>query len=258
MKTKMMFAALAAILASSAWAVQGSITANDSEKKGDIRYRARDKMYLVTVQRKGGSPIEIELKADDVTDISVPKPKDYDKAVEMVQKGQGIAAIGILQKIVTDYKKLNWDLPAGRYLVEAYLQANNPQKAYEAAQGIIRDDKKAAWQGDLAPAYWQSLLKLGKQQQLEALISKAASSGDRHASAAALVLRGDMIIADGGDGRDNLRKALVDGYLRAALMYGEDECKEVRSEAMLKAAKCFDSLGWAERAENLRSQARMQ
>lgn len=258
MKNRVIFAALAAILSSSAWAVQGTIVANDSEKKGDIRYRARDKMYLVTVQRKGGSPIEIELNADDVTDIQVPKPKDFDKAVEMVQKGQGVAAIGILQKVVVDYKKLIWDLPAGRYLVEAYLQANNPQKAYEAAQGIIRDDKKAAWQGDLAPAYWQALLRLGKQQQLEGLISKAAASGDRRSSCAALVLRGDMILADGGDGQDNLRKALTDGYLRAALMYGDEECKEVRSDAMLKAAKCFDKLGWAERAEILRSQARMQ
>lgn len=242
---------------SSAWAVQGVITAKGSQRKGDIRYRARDKMYLVTIQRRGGTPIEIELAAADVTNLDIPKPKDFDRAVEMVSKGQGVAAISILKKIVDDYKKLNWDLPAGRYLVEAYLQSNNPKEGYDVAQQIIRDDRKAAYLGDLAPAFWKTLLKLGKVDQLEDLLSKAAQSGDRRSSGAALVLRGDIILAEGGDDKETLRRALTDGYLRTALMYGDEDCKDIRAEAMNKAAQCLDKLGWAERAENMRSQARM-
>lgn len=257
MKTKLLLTALAVCTMSSVWAVQGVIYAKGSERKGEIRYRARDKMYLVTVQRRSGSPIEIELAASDVTRLDIPKPKDLDRAAEMVAKGQGIAAINILKGIVSEYKKLNWDLPAGRYLVEAYLQANNPKEAIDVAQQIIRDDKRAAIQGDLAPAYWQALLKLGKIEQLENLLSAAAKSGDRRSSASAFILRGDIILSQNGKDPASLKRALTDGYLRTSLMYCEEECKDIRVEAMNKAAKCLDDLGWAERAENIRSQARM-
>ena len=49
---------------------------------------------------------------------------------------------------------------------------------------------------------------------------------------------------------------LRDGYLRVILMYQDVECKRERAEAMVKAATCFDKLGQAARAENLRAQAK--
>ena len=151
---------------------------------------------------------------------------------------------------------LVWDKPAGRYLVEAYISANNAQKAFEIATSIINEDKSAAWKGDLAPAYWQALLKLGKTQQLEGLVKKAAISGDRAASANALVMRGDMILASEGTSPESCRKALTDAYLRVVLMYADEPCRDARIDAMQRAADCFDKLGQAARAEQLRSQAR--
>ena len=121
---------------------------------------------------------------------------------------------------------------------------------------VIKDDKSAEWKGELAPAYWQALLKLGKTQQLEGLVKKAAISGDRAASANALVMRGDMILASEGTAPDSLRKALTDAYLRVVLMYADEPCRDARIDAMQRAADCFDKLGQAARAEQLRSQAR--
>ena len=130
------------------------------------------------------------------------------------------------------------------------------QKAFDTAQTIIADDKSAAWSGDLAPAYWQALLKLGKQQQLDNCLRKAATSGDRLSSAAALSMRGDMILQAEGDSPDTYRKALTDAYLRVALLYTDEACKPARQTALLKAAQCFDKLGMASRAEGLRNQAK--
>ena len=89
-------------------------------------------------------------------------------------------------------------------------------------------------------------------------ISRAgpAASGDRPSSAAALVMRGDIIVAASNDRPDELRRALYDGYLRVVLMYQDAPCARERGEACLKAAQCFDKLGQAARAEQLRSQAR--
>ena len=252
---RLMILCLAAAATSPLWATQGTIRTTTDSKKGDIKWQGRSKSYSVSF-KKGNTMVSAEYPLDDVTALDIDKPAGYDKAVENVQRGNGAAAIGPLTKIVQEYKMLQWDKPAGRYLVEAYLAANNAQKACEIAESIIREDKSAEWQGDLAPAYWQALLKLGKNQKLEALVKKAAISGDRAASASALVMRGDIILATEGDSQDSYKKALTDAYLRVMLMYADEPCREARLQAMQKAAGCFDKLGQASRAEQIRSQAR--
>ena len=253
---KLAAAAVVVLAASSVWAVPGTIrTVNNDQKSGDIKWQRSSKSYVLTF-KKGKTDVSAEYPISDVAKLDVDKPANYDKLVDMVSRGQGAGAIAGLTAIVNEYKMLQWDKAAGRYLVEAYLSANNAQKAYEVATGIIGDDKSAAWSGDLAPAYWQALLKLGKNTQLENCLRKAASSGDRGTSAEALVMRGDMILANGGDTPDACRQALTDAYLRVALMYTDDACKAARASAMQKAASCLDKLGMAARAESIRTQAR--
>ncbi len=237
------------------WAVQGTVnTANDS-KKGEVKWQRAKKSYLVSY-KKGKTDVSAEYPLDDVVSLEIDTPAGYEKAVENVQKGNGAAAIPVLTKIVQEYKMLQWDKPAGRYLVEAYLAAGKAQQAYDAASDIIREDKNAAWKGDLAPAYWQALLKLGKNSQLEGLVKKAAISGDRAASASALVMRGDIILATEGEKPESCRKALTDAYLRVMLMYTDEPCRDARIAAMQKAANCFEKLQQASRAEQIRSQVR--
>ena len=252
---KLMIIGLATLAAAELFAVQGTINIGNDSLTGDIRWQSRSKQYIVSVKH-GQTTVDRECKKDEVTSLDIPKPQSFDKAVQMVEGGSGAAAISILQKIVDEYAMLQWDKPAGRYLVLAHLAANNAQKAYDACQKIISADKEAAYTGDLAPAYWQALLKLGKDDQLDGLLKKAASSGDRAASAAALVMRGDIIVAKSNDNADKLKDALRDGYLRVVLMYQDQACVRERADAMVKAAQCFDKIGQSARAEALRAQAK--
>ena len=251
MMKKTMILTLVALAAAETFAIQGSISTEAETFAGDIKWRARDKKYVV---EKG--KITKEFKLDDVTDLDIAKPDGYDKAVKAVNDGQSASAIPTLSKIVSDYRMLKWDKPAGRYLALAHLASGNAQKAYEACQPIISEDKSAAYVGDLAAAYWQALLKLGKTEQLEGLLKKAASSGDRASSAAALVMRGDIIVAASNDKPEELKNALRDGYLRVVLMYRDADCARERGEACMKAAQCFDKLGQSSRAEKLRAEAK--
>ena len=248
---KTMLMTVAALAAAELFAIQGTVSTDVESVTGDVKWHARDKKYVI---EKG--KITKEFKLADVTSLDFPKPAGYDKAVQAVEAGQGLSAIPILTKIVADYRMLQWDKPAGRYLALAYISTDKAQKAYEVCAPIVAEDKSAGWSGDLAAAYWQALLKLGKKDQLEGLLKKAASSGDRQASAAALVMRGDIIVQGSNDAGEELKRALRDGYMRVALMYQDAECKRERGEALLKAAACFDKLGQAARAENLRAQAK--
>ena len=160
----------------------------------------------------------------------------------------------IVQRVMKDYAHLQWDRAAARNLAFAYLSSGNPEEAYKACKSVVDGDPSAAWKGELAPAYWQTLLKLNRKQPLEAALGKAAASGDRFASASALTLRGDLILATEGDGPEALRKALTEGYLRVALMYrGKDVGPRVCPEALYKAAQCFEKLGLSGRVETMRS-----
>jgi len=237
-------------------AVQGTIetTAGDS-KTGDLKWQPRQKSYLLTY-KKGKTDVSAEFPLADVAKLDIPVPPGYEKAVEMVEKGQGVQAIAPLTKIKDEYRMLVWDKPAGCYLAKAYTASGQAQKAYEVCQGVIADDKEAAYKGALAPAYWEALIKLGKRDMLVTLLDKAAASGDRASSAAALVARGDLIVAEGQESPDACKKALTDGYLRVVLMYTDAECTPVRKDAMEKAANCLAKLGKASQAEQMRSQAK--
>ena len=247
-------AAIAALASSAALAVPGTVKTATETKTGDVKWNRVSKEYAVTV-KKGGASMTFTYALAEVVDLDVQKPANYDALVAAVERGRGAGAVLDLAGIVQGYKMLKWDKPAARWLVEAHLQANDPQKAFEAAQAIVAEEKSYAYVGDFAPAYWKVLLKLGKHQQLENCLKKAAASGDRASSANALVMRGDVIIANGGDKAETYRKALVDGYLRVALMCKDAPCAAARAVALEKCAFCFDKMGWAARAEEMRAEA---
>jgi len=247
-----MFAAASAIAAVAAPAgITGTITTEAGDtNKGVIRWSARDKAYVIT---KGG--VELQVKATDVAEIDIAKPAGWDQLVAQVEKGQGAAAVAPLTKIVKEYAHLEWDRAAARYLVEAHLAAGSPDKALAAAKEVIDGEKSAAYKGELAPAYWAALLALNRTSTLEETLAKAAASGDRYSSGAALNMRGDMLFKAGGESADAAKKALSDGYLRVALLYTDASvAPRLRPEALYKAAKCFEKLGQSGRADAFRTE----
>ena len=244
---------LAALAAANLWAIQGTITTETDSKTGEIKWHARNKQYVMSIKNKSGTAIDMEFKLADVVKLDIVKPAEFDKAVKLYEDGKYPAAIELFSKVVAEYRMLQWDKPAGRYLALSYIKSGKPQNACDECEKIISQDRSAAYSGDLAFAYWQSLLALGKNDQLEANLKKASASGDRQSSAAALVMRGDMIVQKANKAPDELRRALRDGYLRVVLMYNDPACARERADAIMKAAACFDDLGQASRAQNLKS-----
>lgn len=248
---KTMALTLAALATAEIFAFQGTVSTETDSFTGDVKWNARDKKYII---EKG--KISKEFALADVTNIEIAKPAGFDAAVKQVQDGKAAAAVAPLKKIVADYRMLGWDKTAGRWLVQALIATGKAKEAIDICTPIITEDKQAAYVGDLAPMYWQALLKTGKKDKLEGLLKKASSSGDRAASAAALVMRGDMIVASSNDKPEELKNALRDGYLRVVLMYPDASCARERADACIKAASCFDKLGQTARAEQLRAQAK--
>jgi len=233
--------------------IMGTITDAQGPHKGVVRYSLKSKTYFVT-KKQNGAVMEVEIAPADVTEMDIAEPAGWDQAVANVEKGRAAASINYFAGIVKQYNHLQWDLRAARYLADAYLASGNADKALESCTAVVRADPETAYKGELAPIFWKVLVKLGKKDQLEKLLVKAATSGDRYSSGAALIGRGDLILA-GGESADSLRAALVDGYLRVALMYTDGKIAEqLRPEALAKSAQCFEKIGQAGRADQMRGE----
>ena len=233
--------------------IMGTITDAQGPHKGVVRYSLKSKTYFVT-SKQNGAMLEAEIAPADITEMDIAAPAGWDQAVANVEKGRAAASINYFVGIVKQYNHLQWDLRAARYLADAYLASGNADKALESCTAVVRADPETAYKGELAPIFWKVLVKLGKKDQLEKLLVKAAATGDRYSSGAALIGRGDLILA-GGESADSLRAALVDGYLRVALMYTDGKIAEqLRPEALAKSAQCFEKIGQAGRADQMRGE----
>jgi tetratricopeptide (TPR) repeat protein len=229
-----------ALIGSSSWAAVGTIKSTKGDvKKGEIRWLASSKSY----ELKSGNAV-ITLKESDVQSLDVEKPKNLEKL-----------GIDGWKKVIKTYEKLQWDVVAARYLTEAYLNSGRAQDAYDTARIVIASDITAAYKGALAPMYWQSLHKLGKTDQLERCLKKAVEEGDRAMSAEALLMRGDILRDKGGKTPASYKEALVDAYLKVALMYNTPECINQRIEGFEKSAEAFAAMGRATEAQHMRNQA---
>lgn len=227
--------------------IQGTLITKDNKPfTGILKWKVREKAYNVTA-----SNIDMEIALASVADIQVAKPKDLDNAEKQIAAGNSATAIPLLEKVARDYLMLKWDKPAIRLLVEASMKTGEAEKALKYCQAIIAADPQSEYLGEIAPMYWQALLKMNRTAKVEELVGKAIKSGDRIASAFALIMRGDQVLAT-GETPDNSLKALRDGYLRVVLLYRSE--KDALPEALYKAAKCFEKAGQAARAEQMRSE----
>ncbi len=244
-------AALAAVLFGAGAAVAqisgAVITAEGRRIDGTIKWKVREKAYAITA--KGGK-VELEMAPDSIKELQIPRPAELDTAIKNVQDGNAAAAIPALEKVANDYLMLQWDKVATRLLADAYVKAGEADKAIRVCDKVIAANPEAAYLGEMAPAYWQALLKAGRTSKAEDLVTKAIKSGDREASAFALIMRGDLILAS-GDTNEVAKKALRDGFLRVVTLY--KNVRTAQPEALYKAAKCFEKLGQSQRADQMRT-----
>jgi hypothetical protein len=229
------------VLAGSASAqVQGTLYNKDGGKAtGLIRYLASSKAYEIKV-----GAVTVQVAARNVARLNIKKPVEIAKAATMISRKQYGSAIPLLKRVMSKYKDLQWDQYALRGLAECYF-GNGME-----AEGIKMIEK--AMQGGgatLSPAivmkYWDALIKNQEYAKLERSIELIVATGGRDVAAVAQNKRGDMLKEKG-----EMRKAVVDGYLRTVVFY--EEQKAAREEAVYKAMGVFQDLGQATYADKMR------
>ncbi len=230
--------------------IPGRITRKDGTTvQGNIRWLPQAKKYIVSEARKGGAAVSTDVARTEVAKVETKKPERLDAAINAVKAGKPAAAIPVLQQIVDQYAMLGWDELAARYLAQAKITTGDVKGALELCEGIIKSKPEAAYLGEVAPVYWDALLKSDKKSKLAPLLAKAVSSGDHVASGSALIMRGNMLMEE-----KKPMDALKDGYLRVIILYSN--VRSIQPEALFMGAQAFEALGQNANAEKLRSTLR--
>lgn len=220
--------------------------------KGLIHYKALNKVYIVKNSAgSGGAVLELEVPLAAVKTLVVAEPPELRPAIQLARDGKLAPAIAALDKVAQDYLMLQWDVPATRWLAEAYLRDGKPELAMRACERVTDKRPEAAISGELAPWYWQALLASGRNNKLEDLLIAAAKSGVPDGQARANVMRGEMLHKQAKS-----KDALRDGYLRTVVLFKgwrDPMVREARAEALYKAAECFDDLGMISAATKMRT-----
>ena len=221
--------------------VQGKIIKKDrGEVVGAIRWQPASKVYVV---QQGTVTLRISLS--DVARVEVPKPREIDGAIGMVQRAQYATAMPVLEKIMADYQNLQWDLTAARWLAECYLKRGEAQRALDMCERVISASGGGTPSGEFGGVYLDTLIAVGQETKARRILTDMIAKGDRVTAAIAQIKRGDIDQKKG-----DLKLALVDGYLRTALLY--TDAKAVIPEALYKAVKALEQLQQASYADKFR------
>ena len=232
----------AGVISASA-AVKGVIYKTDGTKfSGTIQWFGATQEYSIN----RSDNINLTIPAAEVARVIVAKPAKFDAAQKAVRGGSYAGAIHPLEQIVKNYERLgDWDIKAASLLATAYLGMNQYPQAKTMCEKIMRANPEVDKSGEFNSVYWAVLEKMKLEAKLTSVLTDAIRTGGREVAAVAQMKRADIEMSKG-----NVKKALVDGYLRTAILF--KDIKGIQPEALLKSADCFQQIGRQSEAEKMR------
>ncbi|MCL1909378.1 MAG: hypothetical protein FWG05_00410 [Kiritimatiellaeota bacterium] len=216
---------------------------------GEIRWQASGNQYAFSYRIPSSpNPVSKTYSPADIIKMEIQPPANFRAVSDQIRGANPESAIPALNKWVTDYKMLEWDGIAAAEIAKIHKKSKKWDEIVKLGDKVVAENPGAAVTSVFAPLYWEALLQSGKSSsRLEKWVDDAIATASGSIAAAALNIRGDMLRAD-----KKLKEALVDGYLRVALMYTKEG--ETNAEALYKAAEVFSELGQSSYAEKMRAQ----
>jgi tetratricopeptide (TPR) repeat protein len=203
--------------------------------QGDVSWLPASKAYKIAA----GSVMR-EVPARDVAAVKLIQPPSNLKSA--ISSGN----IAQLKQIMDDYEMFGPDLEAAQALIQAYIRNNQAAEAVRLCESLFRKNDKMESSAEVQLAYWEALRKAGMGAKLSQALVKALQTGERPLQAVACLQRGHLE-RDQGD----MRKALVDGYLRCVVLY--QNVQLVQPEALYWAFKSHQALNEHSYAEKWRT-----
>lgn len=163
---------------------------------------------------------------DQVLQMNIDKPADYDKAKALIASRQYAQALPLLADLIRKYKKLVWDVESLKLQAQCYVEMNEPKKATSSLDALFAAG--ATLTPALQKTYWTALQKAGDTERLQKDLVRTLGTGAPDLVAAAYLIRGNAYLQDG-----NQEAALAD-YIKVVTIFKNE--KEPQPEALYQAA----------------------
>ena len=179
-----------------------------------INYNAGRKEYALTDEI--GAVIRKSAKA--VIEISVAPPPGLDRAAGMLKDPANFETlVPVLQKVVEEYRGRKWDIEAAGYLVEVYLKQGKTKDAITISEEVFAHSQPRWVPAAYSRQYLHLLVKDGQTAAVRKRVDKMLLSNHAPTMAIACLVRGDVLMTEGGDldklGRGHLWKGEIPGCL---------------------------------------------
>ena len=141
------------------------------------------------------------------------RPKELDRAAALAKEKKFDESIAILQKVVTKYKHLEWDLHSMEILIRLFASKGDDAQVVKTYEKYVELRKEDDTPKDLLFNYFQGLMSLKQYSKLAPQLDALIYNSERGLAARAQLLRGDLKTH-----QNKLESAVLD-YMRTALLF---------------------------------------
>ena len=175
------------------------------------------------------------------TTVVVSKPSGYTRAMQMMQQKQHDAAIKALNKIIEEYRFLEWDKKAKVLLARVYVKKADYRNAMKTYAEVFEEMPEVLDDEGVRESYLKALMGSKDYDKLKPLLDETVARSSRSLAARAQMARGGLSFKAG-----EFEKALYD-YMRTAELFKSE--KNLQAEAHYKTGECLERLGDQRAAE---------
>ncbi len=168
------------------------------------------------------------LTFDPGTRVVTPRPRELDRAIQLMQQRQFGEAGAQLRRVVTDYRHLGWDREARKLLARVYLSDNRPAQSVATYEELFELEPEARRDPEDLMRYLKAVEDAGQTAKLLGMLDALVRTAPRSVAAWAQLKRGTAAFE-----ADRFEAALQD-FKRTADFFRDQE--EFLPEALYRTA----------------------
>ncbi|MCS6771694.1 MAG: hypothetical protein NZ740_06665 [Kiritimatiellae bacterium] len=194
----------------------------------DIRARSDGTIVLTTPRG------QVTYQRGQYVRAEAARPADFDRARQLAQQKNYDEALRLLEQVAQNYRFLTWDNQARLLSAQILVLKGDHAAAVSMYERLFQAAPDQRRESAVLMGYLAALNEAKQFEKLAPQLDDLVAKGSRSDAARALVLRGDMKMAQG-----QVEGAVLD-YLRAAFLFESE--RAVVPEALFKAAEGLERL----------------
>ena len=129
-----------------------------------IHWNSANKEYQA--QPASGADVTMTFAQKDVERLEIDEPADIGQARDLLKGNRNLEAVPYLERVIANYRMLQWDHVAREWLARIYVQNKEPAKAIAMVEELIAAGASKTISAGLRQKYWEALVAGGEKEKV--------------------------------------------------------------------------------------------